>query len=159
MTAAQLGVGRHGQLPLLPGRGLPFRPVGHDCGEDGLTLPVGLLQGAIAAGPFLFPGGLPVIAAAPGGVRLGGGAQAGQAGVPGGVADLAEFVPDPLRRPGGLDGIGVAQVQQHPVRHPAHVRAVDRAEGGQGLVPGGAQVRGGCGGFGSDRVGGVVVAG
>ena len=32
------------------------------------------------------------------------------------------------------------------------------AEGGQGLVPGGAQVRGGCGGFGSDRVGGVVVA-
>jgi hypothetical protein len=91
-------------------------------------------------------GGLPVIAAAPGGVRLSGGAQAGQAGVPGGVADLAELVTDPLRRPGGLDGIGVAQVQQHPIRHPAHVRAVDRAEGGQGFVPGCPQVRGGrCG--------------
>ena len=104
VTAAQLGVGGHRQLPLLPGRGLPFRPVGHDRGEHGLALPVGLLQGAITAGPFLFPGGLPVIAAAPGGVRLGGGAQAGQAGVPGGVADLAELVADPLRRPGVSTG-------------------------------------------------------
>jgi hypothetical protein len=48
------------------------------------------------------------------------------------VADLAELIPDVLGRPGGLDGIGIAQVQQHPVRHPAHVRAVGRAEGGQG---------------------------
>ena len=50
-------------------------------------------------------------------------------------------------------------MQQHPVRHAAHVGAVGRAEGGQGLVPGGPHVRGGRGGFGADRVGGVVVAG
>jgi len=56
---------------------------------------------------------------------------------------LAELVPDPLRRPGGLDGIGVAQVKQPPIGHAADVGAVDRAEGGEGLVPGGAQVRGG----------------
>ena len=35
----------------------------------------------------------------------------------------------------------------------------DRAEGGEGLVPGGPQVRGGRDRFGADRVGGVVVAG
>ena len=137
MAAAYFGVGCHRQLPLLPGRGLPFRVVGHDRGEYSLALPVGLLQGVIAAGPLLVPDGLPVVAAQPGGAGFGGGAQAGQAGVPGGVADLAEFVPDVLGRPGGLDGVGVAQVLQQPVRHAAHVRAFDRAEGGQGLVPGG----------------------
>jgi hypothetical protein len=56
---------------------------------------------------------------------------AGQAGVPGGGADLAQLIPDVPRGPGGLDGIGVAQVPQPAVRHAAHVRAVSRAEGGQ----------------------------
>jgi hypothetical protein len=60
---------------------------------------------------------------------------------------------------GGFDGVGVAQVQQGPVGHAANVGAVDRGEGGEGLVPGGADIRGGSGGFGSDRVGGVIVAG
>jgi hypothetical protein len=87
-------------------------------------------QGVIAAGTLLFLGGLEVVAAPAGGAGVGGGAQAGQAGVPGGVADLAEFVPDVLGRPGGLDGIGVAQVQQHPVRHATHVGPADRAERG-----------------------------
>ena len=41
---------------------------------------------------------------------------------------------------------------------PSQSLTLDQAEGGQDLVPGGAQVRGGCGGFGSDRVSGVVVA-
>jgi hypothetical protein len=50
-------------------------------------------------------------------------------------------------------------VQQCPVREAADVGAVGGAEGGQGIVPGGPQVRGGRGGFGADRVGGVVVAG
>src|SRR6266567_455750 len=74
-------------------------------------------------------------------------------------ADLAELVPDPLRGPGGLDGVGVAQVQQPAVGHAADVGPVDGSEGGQGLVPGGALVGGGRGGFGSDGVGGVVIAG
>ena len=90
---------------------------------------------------------------------VGGGADAGQAGVPGAGADLAELIADPLRGPGGFDGVGVAQVQQRAVGHAAHVGSVDGAEGGEGLVPGGAGVRGGRGGFGSDRLGGVVIAG
>ena len=85
--------------------------------------------------------------------------MAGQAGVAGGGADLAELVADVLRGPGGLDRVGVAQVQQPPVGHAADVGPVGGAEGGQGLVPGGAQVRGGRDGFGPDRVGGVAVAG
>ena len=103
--------------------------------------------------------GVVVVAAVFGGAGLGGGAQAGQAGVPGGGADLAQLVPDVLGGPGGLDGVGVAQVQQPAVGHAAHVGAAGRAEGGQGLVPGGPDVGGGRGGFGADRVGGVVVAG
>ena len=66
-----------------------------------------------------------MVAAALGGVGFGGGADGGQAGVPGSGADLAELVADPLRRPGGFDGVGVAQVQQPPVGHAAHVGAVD----------------------------------
>jgi hypothetical protein len=39
-----LGAGRHRQLPLLPGRGLPFGAVGHDRGKHGLALPVGIFK-------------------------------------------------------------------------------------------------------------------
>ena len=98
-------------------------------------------------------------AALSGGAGLSGGTQAGQPGVPGGGADLAELVPDVLGGPGGLDRVGVAQVQQPAVGHAAHIRAVGRAEGGQGLVPGGPRVGDGRDGFGADRVGGVVIAG
>ena len=82
-----------------------MRPVGHDRGEDGLARPVGRFQDVIAAGTLLFPDGLEVVAASAGGLRVSRGAQAGHAGVPGGVADLAELVADVLGRPGGLDGI------------------------------------------------------
>jgi hypothetical protein len=50
-------------------------------------------------------------------------------------------------------------VQQKPVRHATDIRPVYPAEGGEGFVPGGAQVGGGRDGFRADRVGGVVVAG
>jgi hypothetical protein len=50
------------------------------------------------------PGGIGVLAAVRGGGGFGAGAQAGQAGLAGGGADLAEFVADVLRCPGGLDG-------------------------------------------------------
>ena len=100
-----------------------------------------------------------MLAAAGGGFGFGAGADGGQAGVPGGGADLAELVADVLGCPGGFDRVGVAQVQQHPVGHAADVGPVGRAEGGEGLVPGGPQVRGGRGGFGADGLGGVVVAG
>jgi hypothetical protein len=100
-----------------------------------------------------------VIAALPGGAGVGGGAQAGQAGVPGGGADLVQFIGDVGGCPGGLDGVGVAQVQQPAVGHAAHVGSVGWAEGGEGLVPGGSRVGGGGDGFGADRAGGIAVAG
>jgi hypothetical protein len=77
----------------------------------------------------------------------------------GGGADLAELVADVLRCPGGFDGVGVAQVQQLPVGHAADVGSVGRTEGGQGLVPGRAQVGGGRARLRPDRIGGVAVAG
>ena len=139
--------------------GVPVGAVGHRLGEHGLALPVGPLQGLVAGGQLVPGRGVAVVAAVSGGAGLGGGAQAGQPGVPGGGADLTQLVADVPGGPGGLDGVGVAQVQQPAIRHAAHVRAVDRAEGGQGLVPGGPDVRGGRDGFGADRVGGIVVAG
>src|SRR6266568_9272575 len=59
-------------------------------------------------------------------------------GLPGRTAKTVEANRD-------SQGISVAQVQQHPVGHSAHVGAVGGAEGGQGLVPGRAHVRGGRG--------------
>ena len=100
-----------------------------------------------------------MVAALGGGAGVGGGAQGGQAGLPGGGADLAELVADVPGGPRGLEGVGVAQVQQRPVGQAAHVGTLGRSQGGEGLVPGGAQVRGGRGGLGADRVGGVAVAG
>jgi hypothetical protein len=74
-------------------------------------------------------------------------------GRPGGVRR------DPLRRPGGFDGVAVAQVQQWAVWRAADIGAVDGAEGGEGLVPGGSLVGVARYRFGSDRLGGMAVAG
>ena len=138
---------------------LPLLPVGHDGGEDGLAFAVGVVHGLVAGGQGLLLDGCFVLAVAAGGAGFGGGADGGQAGFGGAEPDLAQFLAGPLRCPGGFDGVGVAQVQQRPVGHAADVGPVDGAEGGQGLVPGGPQVRGCGGGFGADRVGGVGVAG
>jgi hypothetical protein len=122
-------------VPLGAGGGVPVGSVGHDGGEHGLAFGVDVVQGLVAGGQVLLLAGLLVLAVALGGLGLGGGAYGGQAGVLGGGADLAEFVADVLRRPGGFYGVGVAQVQQRPVGHAAHVGAVGGAERGQGLVP------------------------
>jgi hypothetical protein len=108
---------------------------------------------------FLLPGGGVVLAVAAGGVGFRAGAQAGQVGVPGGGADLAQLVTHVPGRPGGLDRVGVTQVQQPPVGHPADVRAVGRAEIGQSLKPYGPNVWRTPGRFRPDRLGGVVIAG
>ena len=159
VPAAEFGVGGNGQVPLGAGGGVPVGPVGHDGGEGDLAFGVDVVQGLVAGGQFLLPTGLLVLGAALRGFGLGGGAGGGQAGLAGAGADLAELIADPLWGLGGFDGVGVAQVQQGPVGHAAYVGAVDGGEGGEGLVPGRPHVRGGRGGFGSDRVGGVVVAG
>ena len=86
--------------------------------------------------------GVVVLAAAVRGFGFGAGADGGQAGVPGGGADLTELVADVPGRPGGFDRVGVAQVKQPPVGQAADVRPADRAESGEGLVPGSPQVRG-----------------
>ena len=64
------------------------------------------------------------------GCGLGAGPGRGQAGVLGAGADLAELIADPHRRPGRFGRVGVAQVQQRPVRHAADIRSADGAEGG-----------------------------
>jgi hypothetical protein len=159
VAAAEFGVGGHGQVTLGAGGRVPVGPVGHDGGEDGLAVPVGLVQGLVAVAELLLLGGGVVLAAAGGGCGFGAGAAGGQAGVPGGGADLAELVADVPGCPGGFDGVGVAQVQQPAVGQAADVGSVGRPEGGEGLVPGGPQVRGGRGGLGPDGLGRVVVAG
>ena len=159
VAAAQFGVGGDGQLALDAGGGLPVGAVGHRLSEHGFALPVDPLQGLVAGGQLVLGRGVVVVAALGGGAGLGGGAQAGQAGVPGGSADLTKLVPDIPGSPGGFDRVGVAQVQQPAVGHAAHVGAVDGAESGQGLVPGGARVGHGGDRFGADRVSRIVVAG
>ena len=94
VAAVQLGVGGDGHLALGAGGGLPVGAVSHCLGEHGLALSVGLLQGPVAGSQLVLARGLVVVAAPVGGAGLGGGTQAGQAGVPGGGADLAELVPD-----------------------------------------------------------------
>ena len=159
VTAAEFGVGGHGQVALPAGGGIPVISVGHYGGEHGFALLVGVMQGVVAVGELLLPGGGVVLAAAAGGFGFGAGAEGGQAGVPGGGADLAELVTDVSWGPGRFDGVGVAQVQQPAVGRAADVRPIGRAEGGEGLVPGGPHVGGGRGGFGPDGLGVVVVAG
>ena len=114
VAAAEFGVSGDGQVALGAGGGVPVSAVGHDRGEHCLALPVGLVQGLVAGREFLLAGGGVVVAVLFGGGGFGTCAQAGQAGLEGGGADLAELVPDLLRCPGGLDRVGVAQVQSVP---------------------------------------------
>jgi hypothetical protein len=79
------------------GGGVPVGAVGHGGGEDGLALPVGLVQRLVAGREFLLAGRGAVVAATGGGVSFGVEAKAGQAGVPCGGTGLAELVADPLR--------------------------------------------------------------
>ena len=132
VAAAEFGVGGHGQVALGAGGGVPVGPVGHDGGEDGLAVPVGLVQGLVAVAELLLLSGVVVLAAAGGGCGFGAGADGGQAGVPGGGADLAELVADVLGCPGGFDGVGVAQVQQPARRAGRGRRARRRGRGRRG---------------------------
>jgi len=84
-------------VALLTGGVLPIGAVGHDGDEYGFALPVGVVQGLVAGGQLLFPVGFVVVATLLGSMGLGVGAEAGQAGVPGRGADLAEFVADVWR--------------------------------------------------------------
>ena len=117
VAAAEFSVGGDGELSLGAGGGIPVRAVGHGGGEDGLALPVGLAQSLVAGREFLLARGGAGVAAVPGGGGFGGGVQASQAGLPGGGADLAELIPYPCGRPGRLNRVGVAQVQE-PARSP-----------------------------------------
>lgn len=61
------------------------------------------------------------------------------------------------RCPGDRGRVGVAEQPQPPVGHGPDARPGCRAEGGEGLVPGGPLVRCLAAGFGANRVGGMVV--
>ena len=84
-------------MALGAGGGVPVGPVSHRGGEHGLALLVGLVQGVVAVAELVLLGGVVVLAAAGGGGGFGAGPDGGQAGVPGGGADLPEFVADVLR--------------------------------------------------------------
>ncbi len=71
------------------------------------------MQGLVAGCEFLLAGSGVVVAALADG--FGAGTELGQAGLVGGGTNLAELIPHVLRRPGSLDRVGVAQVQQPPV--------------------------------------------
>ena len=92
VAAAEFGVGGDGQVAPGAGDGVPVGAVGHGGGEDGLALPVGLVQGVVASREFLLAAGGGRVAAALGGCCFGSGAQAGQAGLGGGGADLSELI-------------------------------------------------------------------
>ena len=142
VAAAEFGVGGDSQVALGAGGGFPVGAVDHGRGEYGLALPVGPVQGVIACREFLLAGGGGVVAATLSSGGFGGGAQADQAGLRCGGADLAELIADVLRRPGGLDGVGVAQVQQLPVGQATDVRV---RQWGRGRPGPGARPRGGPG--------------
>ena len=72
-AAAEFGVGGHGQVTLLAGGRVPVGPVGHDGGEDGLAVPVGLVQGLVAVAELLVLSGVVVLVAAGGGCGFGAG--------------------------------------------------------------------------------------
>jgi hypothetical protein len=127
VAAAKFGGGGYREVALLAGGVVPVGPVGHHGGEDGFALAVGVVQSLVAAGQHLLLFGVFVAAATAGGAGFGGGAAAGQVGVPGAGADLAELITDPLGGLGCFDRVGIAQMQQPPVRHTAHIRAVNRA--------------------------------
>src|SRR5260370_5237618 len=100
--------GRSWMVTLGAGGRVPVGPVGHDGGEDGLAVPVGLVQGLVAVAELLLLNGVVVLAASGGGFGFRAGADGGQAGVPCGGADLAELVADVLGCPCGFYGVGVA---------------------------------------------------
>jgi len=77
VAAAEFGVGGDGQVALGAGGGVPVGAVGHDRGEHRLALPVGLVQGVVAARELLLAGGGAGVAAIERGCGLGAGAEAG----------------------------------------------------------------------------------
>jgi hypothetical protein len=74
VTAAQFGIGGHGQVALGAGSGIPFGPVGHGGGEHLLALPVGLVQRLVAARQVVQAGSFGTVAALAGGTGVGVGA-------------------------------------------------------------------------------------
>ena len=104
------------------------------------------------------PPGAVVVAGLAGGVGFGVGADGAQVGVEGAEPGQPQLLADVAGCPGGLGGVGVAEQPQPPVGHGPDVGPVGRAEGGEGLVPGGPLVRRLAAGFGADRVVGMVVA-
>jgi hypothetical protein len=124
---------------------VPVIPVGHGGREHRFSLAVGVVQGLVAAGQRLLAGGFLMVTALLGGGGFGADAEPGKLGVPGGGADLAELITDPLGRPGRFDRVGVAQVQEHPVGQGPNIGPVGGAEGAERLVPGGPEVWGGRG--------------
>ena len=86
------------------------------------------------------------------------GADGTQGGVEGAEPGQPQFLSDMAGCPGGLGGVGVAEQPQLAVGHGPDAGAAGRAEGGEGLVPGGPLVWPLVAGFGADRVVGVVIA-
>ena len=158
VAMAELGVGGLGQAE--PPALFPLGCLLVACRgvEFGLACAVGVAHCLVAGGQRFLPGCLVVLAAAAGRAGFGVGAERCQVRITGGGAGLAELADGRQRRPGIVEA-GGAEVEELAIGQVPDVPGLVEWEGGAGLVPGGAQVRAPCGGLGSDRVVGMVVAG
>ena len=158
VAAAQFGVGRDGQAAGVDGGVLPVLPVGHGLGEDGFLLLVAVAHRPVGGSQFLVPSGASIVTGLAGGVGFGGGADGALVGVDRAEPGQPQFPADVAGSPGGLGGVGVPDQPQPAVTHGPDVRRAGRAEGEEGLVPGGPLIRRVPGGLGADRVVRVVIA-
>jgi hypothetical protein len=55
VAAAEFGVGGDSQMTLVAGGGVPVGAVGHDGGEDGFAVAVGVAHGLEAGGQCVLP--------------------------------------------------------------------------------------------------------
>ena len=123
-----------------------------------VLLLVVVAHGPVAGGQVLVTCGAVVVAGLAGGLGFGVGADGAQGGVEGAEPGEPELFSDVTGCPGGLGGVAVGEQPQPPVGHGTDLRPACWAEGDEGLVPGGALVRGLVAGFGTDRVAGMVIA-
>ncbi len=157
VPTSQLGIGGNREAPLARSCPFPGAPVVHDASEDLLSLAIRSRHGPVASGERVMPTGHCIPAGSPRGCRLRLGPDRGHPGLVCTAPDLPQLITDPWRRPSGLDRVGVAQVQQQPVRHCPRLRVAGQPERRERFVPGRPLIWAVADRFGPDWLGQVLV--